>query len=221
MDSPVRRGVQKSTKEDGCGFLLGAGDVPRRVVGRRLFASLDSTNKPWFKQVRALCQKGAAWSQEGPGGLNLDLGGRRALSTSESPQKTKQHSRESQNIGTKKMQSAFIAALHRKVPLRQGTTQRVVRRRMECWGPGLRCAQRILGRSAQKPKELQKTCCKGVLLQHGEASSYLHQIWTAGPLDSLGHFGPPPVFQGAHSSSGEESQSTGHHRRRVPAEAGK
>ncbi|KAJ1170114.1 hypothetical protein NDU88_001995 [Pleurodeles waltl] len=34
---------------------------------------------------------------------------------------------------------------------------------IECWGPGLYCAQRTFGRSAQKPKELQKTRCTGVL----------------------------------------------------------
>ncbi|KAJ1195767.1 hypothetical protein NDU88_005035 [Pleurodeles waltl] len=36
-----------------------------------------------------------------------------------------------------------------------------------------------------------------------------HQIWTTGPLGSLGHFGPPLVLQEASSSSGEESQSIG------------
>ncbi|KAJ1142268.1 hypothetical protein NDU88_008595 [Pleurodeles waltl] len=49
-----------------------------------------------------------------------------ALSTSDSPQKTRQHPRESQNTGTKKMQSAVVAALHWKVPRRRRTTQGAV-----------------------------------------------------------------------------------------------
>ncbi|KAJ1107553.1 hypothetical protein NDU88_004943 [Pleurodeles waltl] len=185
---------RNAPKNIACDFLRGARDVPRRVVGCRLFASLDSANKPWFKQIRGLRKE----EQPGPR-RNLGVSTRTeetegVLSTSESPQKTRQPPRESQNTGTKKMQSAVIAALHWRVPPHRRTIQRAVHSRMECWGPGLRCARRTLGRSAQKRKELQKTWCTGVLSQHGEASSYLHQFWTARPLDSLGHFGPPTVF---------------------------
>ncbi|KAJ1090921.1 hypothetical protein NDU88_004049 [Pleurodeles waltl] len=79
------------------------------------------------------------------------------LSTVESPQKTRQHPQESQDMRTKKMRSAVVTAQQREVPRCRRTTQRVVGRRMECCGPGLHCARRIFGRRAQKPKELEMT----------------------------------------------------------------
>ncbi|KAJ1103169.1 hypothetical protein NDU88_000596 [Pleurodeles waltl] len=63
-----------------------------------------------------------------------------AHNTGESPQMTRQHQRGSQDMWTKKVQIVVDAALQKKVPCRWRTSQRVERRRMECWGPGPHCA---------------------------------------------------------------------------------
>ncbi|KAJ1166304.1 hypothetical protein NDU88_006712 [Pleurodeles waltl] len=55
----------------------------------------------------------------------------------------------------------------------------------------------------------------------GEASSYLHQIRTAGPWDCRGHFSRPPMLLDPRLSSGEENHATGCRSRELPAEAGK
>ncbi|KAJ1115786.1 hypothetical protein NDU88_004008 [Pleurodeles waltl] len=48
-----------------------------------------------------------------------------------------------------------------------------------------------------------------ITVWRGEARTYLHQIWTEGPLDCRGHLDPAPVFQGPRSSRGEGTQRTG------------
>ncbi|KAJ1086357.1 hypothetical protein NDU88_006476 [Pleurodeles waltl] len=66
------------------------------------------------------------------------------------PQMTRQHPQRSQDTETKKVKIAVAAELQNKVPRRQRTIQRVEHRRIECWGPGPGCAQRILANSAQR-----------------------------------------------------------------------
>ncbi|KAJ1163125.1 hypothetical protein NDU88_003588 [Pleurodeles waltl] len=108
-----------------------------------------------------------------------------ALSTLESPQDTSQHPQESQDLGSKEVKNAVDAAQQKKVPRRRRTTQRVVHRRMECWGLGPGCAQRNLAKSAQRPQDVKKTQYTVVPSFSGEARSYLLQIASAEPQDSL------------------------------------
>ncbi|KAJ1114980.1 hypothetical protein NDU88_003209 [Pleurodeles waltl] len=63
-----------------------------------------------------------------------------AHNTLESPQDTSQHAQELQDLGSKEMKNTVDAAQQKKVPRHQKTTQRVLSRKMECWGPGPGCA---------------------------------------------------------------------------------
>ncbi|KAJ1160176.1 hypothetical protein NDU88_000678 [Pleurodeles waltl] len=63
-----------------------------------------------------------------------------ALSTSESPHKTRKHAQQSHSTGTKKVQKEAHTALHKGIPRCRRTTQEAVRHREECWGPELHSA---------------------------------------------------------------------------------
>ncbi|KAJ1088549.1 hypothetical protein NDU88_001706 [Pleurodeles waltl] len=123
---------RNAPKEDISRFLCDAMDVPRRDVGcRRVWSWIHSTSLGSGKV--AFCVKMALsvlWRDLGASTLCEEEEG--ALSTSESPQSTREHPRESQDTGTKEVQNAVGAARQRKVPSRRRSTQRVEHRRMEC-----------------------------------------------------------------------------------------
>ncbi|KAJ1102685.1 hypothetical protein NDU88_000129 [Pleurodeles waltl] len=108
-----------------------------------------------------------------------------ARSTLESPQDASQHPQKPQDPGSKEVQNVVDAAQQTKVPRCRRTSQRVEHHRVGCWEPGLGCAQRYFAKSAQRPQEVKKTQYKGVPSFAGKARSYLLQIASAEPQDSL------------------------------------
>ncbi|KAJ1175800.1 hypothetical protein NDU88_001085 [Pleurodeles waltl] len=157
------------------------------------FVSLDS-NKPWHKQSLRLVEK-------------VLPGTRRDLVASTQEEETELQRVHSESLrrpgsahrsptarGQRRRKKEAHAALHNGIPCRRRTTQEAGRRRQECWVPGLHEAQRTSWKDANKPCQLQNTQCMGGTVSCGEASSYLHQSWTAGLQFCRDHFSLPPVF---------------------------
>ncbi|KAJ1170113.1 hypothetical protein NDU88_001994 [Pleurodeles waltl] len=80
VDSPVKRKVQKCTKEDSCGFLLGARDVSRRVVGCKLVLVAGFRQQALAHAMMRIAAKRRCPGPGGTCGARLGLKRQRGLS---------------------------------------------------------------------------------------------------------------------------------------------
>ncbi|KAJ1089161.1 hypothetical protein NDU88_002312 [Pleurodeles waltl] len=142
----------------------------------------------------------AAGVQEGPGCRTLEEETEGALSNSESPPQKQVAPAEVPEQALRRSEDSGRLRVTKEGPTKSESNSASWAMQNGVLGTQARlCTKKSLEKCTEA-REAADHAVHRITVWRGEARTYLHQIWTEGPLDCGRHLDPAPVFQGPHSS---------------------